>query len=153
MNFRQLQMLQAAAPILLRHLGAYAELATQDIAFAKERFIERAKVGILFLISGHFALLAICVFVVAAAWDTRYRLIAIGMLGGIFIVVTVVAGALIARTKPVSAFESVRREWRQDRLILERLLGDQQEASTDGTHAQSVAPSQSQRLDRGESRH
>ena len=116
--------LPQAAPILLRHLNAYASLAAQDLARSRENFGARLGAVVLAVIGIFFALLMICVAIVAATWDTSYRMIAIYALIGVFVLIAVLAGnyaAKMRRARP-PMFASVQREWAIDRLILERIV-------------------------------
>ena len=124
---RLLWQLPKAAPALLRHLAAYIDLAGLDFARAQReiaaQFIASAIVAVCLL----FALLMGCLAVVACTWDTPYRIAAIAWLGGGFVAVAVVAALYRSRViRAKSPFlYSVRREWDQDRVILERILSDQ----------------------------
>jgi uncharacterized membrane protein YqjE len=68
-----------------------------------------------------------CVAVVAVTWDTQYRLTAIAWMGGGFLAVAIAAAVYrssLARRKS-QMLESVRRQWQEDRVLLERILSDQ----------------------------
>jgi uncharacterized membrane protein YqjE len=70
-----------------------------------------------------------CLAVVAATWNTPYRLGAIAWMGGAFVVLAVGAAmykARIARDQ-TPILDSVRREWHADRMILERILSSSEE--------------------------
>jgi len=75
-------------------------------------------------LSCFFVVLAGCVLIVALTWDTPHRIPAIVWTGGLFLVVAVVAAlrhaSLRASQQPFLA--SVRREWQEDRAIVEQLL-------------------------------
>lgn len=118
--------LPQAAPILLRHLLAYAELAEQDLQRYGRRTSARLVLLVVAVLGAVFTLFMICVAIIAATWDTPHRMAAIFWLLGFFAVVTL--GALVAalsgaREQP-SMFASVKKEWSQDRVILDRLLAD-----------------------------
>ena len=85
---RVLWSLPKAAPALLRHLGAYVELAALDF--------ERAKRD------------------------------AVGGMGGGFVALALIA--MVYRSKAAAEeppfLDSVRREWKEDSVILERILAD-----------------------------
>lgn len=126
---RALWSLPKAAPALLRHLAAYAELAALDIARAQKEissmFVTTAIAAVCFL----FCLLLGCLAVIAHFWDTVYRVAAIGWLAGGFLLVAVImlffrASLARARTPFLS---DLQREWHEDRVILERLLSADEE--------------------------
>jgi uncharacterized membrane protein YqjE len=116
--------LPQAAPVLLRHLLAYAELAEQDLANYSRRMKAQLIAIAIAAVTGFFAVAMVCVAVVAANWDTPNRMQAVYWLLGGFAAVTVIC-VLIARSRAVvdtAVFSSVKREWSEDRVILERIL-------------------------------
>jgi uncharacterized membrane protein YqjE len=109
---------------LLRHLAAYAELVGEDIARHHRELTARLVASAMVAIAVFFALLMGCLVVIAITWDTHNRVTAIAWLGVGFLAVAV--GAAIYRTslvrKQTQFLSSVKREWREDRVILERIL-------------------------------
>ena len=124
---RVLWSLPKAAPALLRHLAGYFELAALDIQQAQRQVAANLIVVVVIVICLFFALLMGCAAVIAVTWDTPNRLPAIGWMGGGFLIVAVIA--LIYRSNAVRDYApflaSVRAEWQQDRVILERILSDE----------------------------
>jgi uncharacterized membrane protein YqjE len=124
---RLLWSLPKAAPAILRHLAGYAELAGQDLERTQRdfgtRLLATAVVGICIV----FVIFSGCLTIVALTWDTPYRVSAIAWMGGAFLLIAVIAG--VYRSKIVGAqspfLGTVRREWAEDRVILERILSDQ----------------------------
>jgi uncharacterized membrane protein YqjE len=118
--------LSKAAPILFRHLAAYAELAGQDLALARRDTARRLLASVLVITCGVFAVLMACLAVVAATWDTPNRLSAIGWMCGVFLALAsafaLLRSRLIRDQPPV--FSSLRSEWQADREILDRLLAE-----------------------------
>ena len=124
---RLLWSLPKAAPAILRHLIGYAELAGQDLERTQLDFKARLLAAVILGICVFFAILSACFAVLALTWDTPYRVVAIAWMGGVFL-----AGAIIAalyRSKIIGAqaplLGTVRKEWAEDRVILERILSDQ----------------------------
>ena len=119
-----LRTLPEAAPIALRHLAAYAELLSDDLVRAQRDLMGRLMAALLIFVSLVFALAMGCLGVLAHTWDTPYRIASIAWLGGAFLLVAVLCGLLRSRlVRAQSAFlGSVRNEWRQDRVALERIL-------------------------------
>jgi uncharacterized membrane protein YqjE len=113
-----------AAPILLRHLGAYAELVEQDLAVAQRQFAARLLAISVIVFAALFTVMLICVAIVAATWDTAARMRAIYCMIGVFAVLLSVAIAYLARinAQSQSLLASVRREWAVDRVILDEIL-------------------------------
>ena len=132
MDIGALLSLQRAAPVLLRHLSAYAELAGQDLAASKVELAARARSALVLLVSTVFALVMLCACVIAATWDTPYRLAAVAGLVGLFVIIAGAAAIHLARSPAQRAFAAVRREWRQDRALLEQLVANSVE---DEAHA------------------
>jgi uncharacterized membrane protein YqjE len=121
--------LPKAAPVLLRHLAAYLELAGQDLARTQREVTAQLAASAILAVSLLFAVLMGCLAVVAATWDTPYRVAAIAWMGGGFLVVAVLAAlyrSSVAKGRS-PLLSSVRREWQEDRVILERILSSEQE--------------------------
>lgn len=124
---RLLWRLPKAAPALLRHLVAYVELAGLDFATAKRDAAAQLLASLIVVVCVIFALFLACLGVVAYTWDTPHRVSAIAWMGGGFLLAAIVAAlyrARIARAAP-PLFASVRQEWEDDRVILERILSEQ----------------------------
>ena len=126
---RLLWSLPKAAPALLRHVLAYAELTGQDLEQMQRDFGARLLVGVIVGICVFFLMLTGCLVVLAMTWDTRHRVSAIVWMGVGFLVVAVIAAAyrfqVLSRQAPFLA--TVRREWHEDRVILDRILSPEEE--------------------------
>jgi len=128
MDLRALRSLQQAIPILLRHLGAYLELAEQDMAATKAEAVARLRLIIVFSVSGFFTILMACILVIALTWDGDNRVFAIIFMGCIFTALTAASGLYLAQLHASKPFDAVRREWRQDRELINRLLDNGEES-------------------------
>jgi uncharacterized membrane protein YqjE len=126
---RALWSLPKAAPALLRHIAAYAELAALDFSRAQR------EIGAIFIATAIAAVcLMFCVFlgclaVIAYYWDTSYRVAAIIWLAGGFLLVAVIMliyGSRLSRSR-TPFLGDLRREWQEDRVILERILSSDEE--------------------------
>jgi uncharacterized membrane protein YqjE len=119
-----LGLLPRAAPLVLRHLGAYAELIAEDIADAQRRFAERLIATALLIVCCAIALVMACITVIALTWDTPYRVQSVAWMLGVFVVVALIAAVYRSRVvaAPATFLPSVRREWREDRDVLDRIL-------------------------------
>jgi uncharacterized membrane protein YqjE len=126
---RLLWLLPKAAPALLRHLVAYIDLVSMDVARAQRDVVAELVISVIVGICAVFAILLGCLAVVAYTWDTPYRMSAIAWMGGGFLLATLVAAAY--RIKAVRArsefLGAVRREWHADRALLEHILSSDQE--------------------------
>ncbi len=124
MPMRLLWSLTRVAPALVRHLAGYAELVSEDLAQMQRdlgaRFVAAAILGM----SAFFVLFSGCLLIVALTWDTPHRVTAIAWMGGAFLVVSIVAAVIHSNMRAAQPpfLPSVRREWQEDRLILEQLL-------------------------------
>lgn len=133
MNLGTLLSLERAAPVLLRHLSAYAELAEQDLAVSRIEISARARMALILVVSAVFALMLLCACVIAATWDTGFRLTAVAGMAGFFLIVATAAAIALSRPPAHRAFAAVRREWKQDRALIDRLVGGaNDEASHEG---------------------
>jgi uncharacterized membrane protein YqjE len=120
--------LPKAAPALLRHLVAYADLASLDLARSQREIAGELLAYAVVGICAIFALLMGCLAVVAYTWDTPYRMSAIAWVGGGFVLAAVLAAVYRSRAARRSEFlASVRQEWQQDRVLLERILSSDQD--------------------------
>ena len=132
---RTLWQLPRAAPLLWRHLGAYAELATQDLARARAMLRVRVA-GVLILALGVAGCaVMLCVAIIAAHWDTPSRMTAIYSLMAFFLIVAVSAAAYgrYLRGAQPPLFAQLRQEWCLDQPILARIVsGDSEPKSTIG---------------------
>jgi len=121
---RGLWSLPKAAPALMRHIGAYVELVGLDLARAQREITAQVIASAIAAVCVLFAVFMTCLGVVAYTWDTSYRVAAIAWMGGGFFLIAIVAliyGFKLARSRS-ALFTDVRREWQQDRVLLERLL-------------------------------
>jgi uncharacterized membrane protein YqjE len=126
---RLLWSLPKAAPALLRLLGAYVDLASLDLARAQREIAAELLATAIIVICGLFAVFLGCLAVVAYTWDSPYRVTAIAWMGGGFVLAAIVAAICrsnVARDKSLF-LGSVRREWREDRVLLERILSSDQD--------------------------
>jgi len=124
---RVLWKLPKAAPALMRHIAEYIELAAYDLAQSRRDFAANLLASVIAGVAVFFTLLLACAAVVAATWDTPHRVTAIVWMAGGFLAVAVLA--LIYRSKVVKEqapfLASVRREWKEDGVIFERILSDE----------------------------
>ena len=126
---RLLWSLPKAAPALLRHLAAYVDLATLDLVRSQREIAAELLASVVVGICTMFAVLMGCIAVVAYTWDTPHRMSAIAWLGGGFLLVAVWAAAYRSKAaRSRSRFlASLRREWQEDRVLLERILSSDQD--------------------------
>jgi len=126
---RLLWSLPKAAPALLRHLAAYVDLASLDLAQASREIAAELVASAVAAICALFALFMGCLAVVAYTWDTPHRLSAIAWMGAAFLALAVAAAAYRAKTvRDRSALlDSVRRQWQEDRVLLERILSSDED--------------------------
>jgi uncharacterized membrane protein YqjE len=128
---RLLWSLAKSTPALLRHLVAYVDLASLDLARAQREMAVEFVASAIAAICGLFAVLMGCLAVVAYTWDTPSRVTAIAWMAGGFLAAAV--GAVAYRANAVRAksqfLASVRREWHEDRALIERILSDQDKGS------------------------
>jgi uncharacterized membrane protein YqjE len=126
---RLLWTLPKAAPALLRHVAAYADLAGLDLARTRREIAAELLASAIAAICGLFAVFMGCLAVVAYTWDTPHRLSAIAWMGGGFLGAAIIAAAYRANAvRAKSEFlASVRRQWEEDRVLLERLMSSGEE--------------------------
>ncbi len=126
---RLLWSLPRAVPALLRHLAGYVELAGQDLEQSERDLGARLFAAAIFGCSLFFVVMSGCMLVVALTWDTPNRVRAIAWMVGGFVAIAVISGVyrsnIVSRQAPFLA--SVRREWRDDRVILDHILSSDEE--------------------------
>jgi uncharacterized membrane protein YqjE len=127
---RRLWSLPKAAPALLRHVVAYLELAGLDLERTQRELTVQFIAIAIIAVSALFALLLGCLAVVACTWDTPHRVTAIVWMGGGFLVIAAAAAVYLSRVSRARSpmFSEVRREWQEDRVIIERILSADDEA-------------------------
>lgn len=113
----------------MRHIGAYIELAGLDFARTHREITAQVVASAIVGICALFAVFLICLGVVAYTWDTPYRVAAIAWMAGGFVVVAI--GAAIYRSRAARARSpllcDVRREWQEDRVIIEKILSSDED--------------------------
>jgi uncharacterized membrane protein YqjE len=121
--------LPKAGPALLRHLAAYVDLASLDLARTQREITTELLALAVVAICGLFAVFMGCLAVVAYTWDTPHRVAAIAWMGGGFVVVAIAAAVYRANAARARSqfLATVRREWEQDRVLLERILSSNQD--------------------------
>jgi uncharacterized membrane protein YqjE len=121
---RGLWSLPKAAPALMRHIGAYIELAGLDLARTHREITAQIVASAILAICIMFAVFLTCLGVIAYFWDTPYRLAAIAWMAGGFLLAAIAAAVYRSRTARVRSplLSDVRREWQEDRVILEKIL-------------------------------
>jgi uncharacterized membrane protein YqjE len=126
---RGLWSLPKAAPALMRHIAAYIDLAALDLARTSREVTAQVLALAIAAMCILFAVFLVCLGIIAYFWDTPYRLAAIAWLAGGFIAVAI--GATVYRSRAARAqsplFSDVRREWQEDRVILEKILSSDEE--------------------------
>lgn len=124
---RLLWVLPKAAPALLRHIAAYVDLASLDIARAQREITAEIVALAVMALCGLFALFMGCLVVVACTWDTPHRVAAIAWMGGGFLGVAVIAAIFRSRLSASKSplLGSVREQWQQDRALVERIVSDE----------------------------
>jgi uncharacterized membrane protein YqjE len=126
---RGLWSLPKAAPALMRHIGGYIELAALDLARAQREITAQVVASAIAAICALFAVFMCCLGVVAYTWDTAYRVAAIAWMGAGFSLIAI--AAVIYRSRLAKArspmLSDVKREWQQDRVILERVLSSDED--------------------------
>ncbi len=116
--------LPKAAPILARQAAAYLELAAEDLARAKRALTTQLMVAGVVALSALIVVIMACLAIVAATWDTPYRLTAIASMGGGALVIGALAlwyGARVTAGRS-ELFSLVRHEWQKDRVIVNQVV-------------------------------
>jgi uncharacterized membrane protein YqjE len=118
-----LSLLPRVAPLAVRHLAAYMELAAADAAVLARSLTRRLIAAAVALLGAIFSLLMGCVWILTAVWDTPWRGTTIAGLLMLFAAVTVAGAVLAARRWPAGEqpFARVRGEWDSDQSLIREL--------------------------------
>jgi hypothetical protein len=108
-----------AVPLLLRHLAAYAELAAGEVAAAATDLQRRLVLGAVAAMAGLLSLALAVTWLVAATWDTPWRLWTIGGLALGFALIALGAARSAGRA-PSPPFAVLKEQWAADSALLER---------------------------------
>lgn len=106
----------------------YAELAAQDLEQARRDFRLRLVVSLLLVVAAVFAIFFGCLVIIALTWDTPNRVAAIAGIAGFFAIVALICAVYRAKVvgNQTPFLSTVRREWAEDRVILDNILSDQE---------------------------
>jgi hypothetical protein len=115
-----LALLPTAAPILARHLGAYAELAAADAAQLAHLLAQRLVAAAVALLGIIFTLLLGCVWLLGMVWDTPWRSATLAALILLFAAVATTGAVLAARRWKTGAapFAALCQQLEIDRLLI-----------------------------------
>jgi uncharacterized membrane protein YqjE len=122
-----LRTVPLAAPIVLRHLAAYGELAGEDLLRARRELQDGVVASTLIVLGFFFVVQMLCLAVIAQTWDTPNRLLAIAAMGAVFIVLLIAAALYRARVLRARTpfLAGVKRELRADRAALDQILSQE----------------------------
>ena len=127
-----MSLLPRVAPVLVRHLGAYVELLMQDLARGRAGFARQLTMLMIAAFGFAGAAVMLCVAILAASWDTTHRMTAVYSLLAFFVGLSGLAAAQAARlrSKQPPLFAGLEREWRLDRVLVARVLSNQDESQS-----------------------
>ena len=113
----------------MRHIGAYIELAGLDLARTHREITVQVVASAILAICILFAVFLACLGIIAYFWDTPYRLAAIAWMAGGFLIVAIAAAVYRSRAARGRSplLSDVRREWQEDRVILEKILSSDED--------------------------
>lgn len=123
---RALWSLPKAAPALLRHFAAYAELVALDLGRAQRELTAQLITVVVMGVCIFLTLLFSCIGIIAYTWNTPYRVTVIACMAGSFLLLAVIAAVLRSQQAKARApfLADVQREWQEDRVLLEHILAD-----------------------------
>jgi uncharacterized membrane protein YqjE len=121
-----LRTVPLAAPIVLRHLAAYAELAGEDLLRFRREIVDGIVASTLLVMSAFFTVAMVCLGVIARTWDTPNRLMAIAWMGAVFALLLVAAALYRSRLQRARTpfLAGVKSELSADRAALDRIMSE-----------------------------
>ena len=113
----------------MRHIGAYIELAGLDLARTHREITAQVVASAILAICILFAVFLTCLGIIAYFWNTPYRLAAIAWMAGGFLALAIAAAVYRSRAARARSplLSDVRREWQEDRVILEKILSSDED--------------------------
>jgi uncharacterized membrane protein YqjE len=124
-----LHALPRIAPLLVRHVIGYADLAGEELDGIALRLRRRAIAAATCALAAFISVLLGCVLVIALAWETPYRYWVIAGLAVAFCGTALIAGATVRRERREGGrlFGRLREEWSQDRQALQQIMASRNE--------------------------
>ncbi len=132
-------LIASLLPAVLRHLEAYAEVAGEDVREAATLLARKLAAILAAAATAFVALLMLCLWLVALAWDGPWRNWVAGGLAIGFALVAVALALPVLRPKqgPPAFFARTRTELGRDRELFERAFDGRNPPSNgeDNDHA------------------
>jgi uncharacterized membrane protein YqjE len=137
---RMRSLIATLVPALLRHLEAYADLAGEDVRDAATLLSRKLAAVLAAVAAGFIALLMLCFWLVALAWDGPWRN---WVAGGLALGFALAAAALALpvlrpRDGPPAFFSRTRTELGRDRELLQRAFAERRKRDHRDDHEQSA---------------
>jgi uncharacterized membrane protein YqjE len=128
-------------PALLRHLEAYAEVAGEDARAAATLLARKLAAILVAAASAFVALLMVCIWLLALAWDGPWRnWVAAGLALGFALLAFVLAWPVLRPgAEPPAFFARIRTELGRDRELLQRAF-DSRRPPSSGEDDERAAP-------------
>jgi uncharacterized membrane protein YqjE len=124
-------------PAILRHLQAYAEVAGEDAREAAQAVARRLLLLLVAAACAFVALLMLCAWLLALAWDTPWRLwTAAGLAVAFAIAAAGLALPMLRRSAGGRSefFPRMRYELERDRELIERAVNGRGKGGNGGDH-------------------
>jgi len=114
----------AAASIVVRHVGAYAELIRTDLDASTQQLRRRLLAAGVLAAASFFAVAVACAWLIGATWDSEARDWVLAGLVTLFVGVALLAYWRLTRLRAQQPrmLGLTAREWAKDRQLLEELL-------------------------------
>jgi uncharacterized membrane protein YqjE len=128
-------------PALLRHAEAYAEVAGEDAREAATLLARKLAAILVAAASAFVALLMLCTWLLALAWDGPWRnWVAAGLALGFALLALVLAWPVLRPgAEPPTFFARIRTELGRDRELLERAF-ESRRTTANGEDDERAAP-------------
>jgi uncharacterized membrane protein YqjE len=118
-----LTQLPGLAPIIVKHLGAYVELAMTDASQLMQSLMRRMLGALVALVGVVVSLMLGCTWLISVAWNTPWRDATIAALLVAFVMMAIGGTVTALRSWPIAnaPFARLRSEWSGDQTLLDEM--------------------------------
>jgi uncharacterized membrane protein YqjE len=99
---------------VIARLSDYGQLISIELAETRVRLVREVIALVALAVSGLFTLSFVCIAVIATAWNTRYFLLVVWAIAGMWLLASIVAMLIIRAQRPAQSFRVLKNELHAD---------------------------------------